>query len=236
MLGTAFLLGFFGSLHCVAMCGPIAIMLPTNKENSFFISVQSLSYHIGRVVTYAIIGFVIGALAKYITHLFHWQQHLSVLAGLFIILMGVFPNIKSSNSKFSKHIFRLTSIAKIKLGLTLKKKGFLSFLAIGFFNGWLPCGLVYVAALGALASPSALEGAIYMTSFGLGTIPLLGVAQYFGFLVKSSTLQKLRRYLPVLLIIIGILFVLRGLGLHIPYLSPGVPAGLMTGSDPIFCL
>lgn len=233
MLGTAFLLGFLGSLHCVAMCGPIATMLPVNKDNYYLINLQFLSYHIGRILTYTLIGFGIGGIAQMVSNLFDWQQHLSILAGSALILMGLFPQLNLNNAMIAKLLHRWTSIAKLKLGLSIRKKNLLSFVAIGFFNGLLPCGLVYAAALGALASPTSLDGALYMVFFGLGTVPLLGVVQYAGFAVKQSSLIKIRKWIPVFLVLVGLLFVIRGLGLHIPYLSPSTPPDLISGSNTI---
>ena len=102
----------------------------------------------------------------------------------------------------------------------MKKKSPDTFLTIGFLNGFLPCGLVYMALFGAIAMGNALQGGLYMMLFGLGTIPLMTTAIYFSGLLKGGIRQKVQKAIPVFVVVIGLLFILRGLGLGIPYVSP----------------
>ena len=95
-----------------------------------------------------------------------------------------------------------------------------TFLTIGFLNGFLPCGLVYMAVFTAIATGNALQGSLYMFIFGLGTIPLMTSAIYFSQFLKGNARQRIQKIIPVFVIIIGALFIIRGLGLGIPYLSP----------------
>ena len=113
-------------------------------------------------------------------------------------------------------------ISKVKssLGKALKKKTADTFLTIGFLNGFLPCGLVYMAIFGAIATGSLIDGSLYMVLFGLGTIPLMTTAIYLGKFLNSTIKQRIQKAIPVFVVIIGLLFILRGLGLGIPYLSP----------------
>ncbi|MEL6810461.1 MAG: sulfite exporter TauE/SafE family protein, partial [Bacteroidota bacterium] len=101
-----------------------------------------------------------------------------------------------------------------------KKKTPDTFLTIGFLNGFLPCGLVYMAVFGAIASGHAWEGSLYMAVFGLGTIPLMTSAVYLGNFLTGKVKQRIRSIVPVFVVLIGCLFVLRGMGLGIPYVSP----------------
>src|SRR5699024_2937069 len=117
-------------------------------------------------------------------------------------------------------VFRLISKVKSALGRQLKKKTSKTFFSIGFLNGFLPCGLVYVAIFGAIASGSIAGGGLYMAAFGLGTVPLMTGAIYLGNFLGVQARQKIRQLIPVLVILIGILFILRGIGLGIPYISP----------------
>src|SRR5699024_5463758 len=103
---------------------------------------------------------------------------------------------------------------------SLKQKKSDTFLTIGFLNGFLPCGLVYMAVFGAIASGSPLSGGVYMLFFGLGTIPLMSVAVYLGNFLKGKARQKIQRIIPIFVAIVAILFILRGLGLGIPFISP----------------
>jgi hypothetical protein len=147
------------------------------------------------------------------------QQQLSIVIGLLMIAVVFIPLKTFNKYNFSKPLFRGVSRVKNALGKELKKKTPDTFLTIGFLNGFLPCGLVYMAVFGALASKNALQGSLYMAMFGLGTIPLMTTAIYFGNFINGKVRQHIRKSIPVFVVMIGCLFVLRGLGLDIPYRS-----------------
>jgi len=94
----------------------------------------------------------------------------------------------------------------------------------GIINGWLPCGLVYTGILGSLAQADAAGGMAFMGLFGLGTLPAMASMAGFGSWMGTQTQKNLRRWIPVTVVLIGALFVLRGLELGIPYLSPPASA------------
>ncbi|MBT8184033.1 MAG: sulfite exporter TauE/SafE family protein [Eudoraea sp.] len=219
MLLSALILGVMGSLHCVGMCGPIAFMLPVDKANSLKKTGQLSLYHIGRLFAYACIGMIFGLLGKGL-YIFGMQQKLSIIIGIVMIIAVVVPYSIFSKYNYSKPVFRLISKIKSGLGKELKKKTPDTFLTIGVLNGFLPCGLVYMALFGAIAMGNALEGALYMMLFGLGTIPLMTAVVVFGTVLKGSLRNQFRKMVPVFVILIGTLFILRGLGLGIPYISP----------------
>lgn len=208
-----------GSLHCVGMCGPIAFMLPVDRTNSFKKFGQIFIYHFGRLLAYGTIGLVFGLLGKGL-YVFGMQQKLSIAIGVLMILMVLIPSKTFNTYNFSKPIYKIISKVKNKLGQELKKKSPDTFLTIGFLNGFLPCGLVYMALFGAIAMGSALKGGLYMILFGLGTIPLMTATIYFSGFLKGATKQKVQKLIPVFVIVIGMLFIIRGLGLGIPYVSP----------------
>lgn len=218
LLASAFLLGFLGSLHCVGMCGPIAFMLPLGSAKGLKKGSYIGLYHLGRLLSYTLIGLLFGLLGKSVS-LFGWQQHLSIATGLLMILAVLVPKVTHSLNPGS-FISKLVSQVKLSLGTQLQKKSNDTFLTIGFLNGFLPCGLVYMAVMGAVGNGSLLGSASYMFFFGLGTIPLLTSAIFVSGLIKKQVIQKLRKLIPVFVILIGILFILRGLGLGIKYLSP----------------
>ena len=116
--------------------------------------------------------------------------------------------------------YSLVGKVKNRLGASLKDRSPDTFLTIGFLNGFLPCGLVYMAVLGAIATTSLWEGVLYMALFGLGTVPLMTTAVYFGNFLKGRVRQRIRKAVPVFVVLVGLLFILRGLGLGIPYVSP----------------
>jgi sulfite exporter TauE/SafE len=229
MLATAFILGLVGSLHCVGMCGPIAFMLPVDRSNSFKKVSQITVYHIGRLLAYSIIGLVFGIVGRSL-NIFGLQQQLSIVIGVLMIVIILLPSKTIGKYNLSKPLYRIISRVKSGLGKALKKKTADTFLTIGFLNGFLPCGLVYMAVFGALATGSLVQGSFYMVLFGLGTIPLMTTAIYLGKFLNSSVKQRIQKAIPVFVVIIGVLFIIRGLGLGIPYLSPEPIVEMATGN------
>lgn len=218
MLFSALVFGLLGSFHCVGMCGPIAFLLPVSRKHPVKCFFQLFRYHFGRLCTYSLIGLLFGFLGKGF-YFFGIQQQLSIVVGLIMILLAIFPKL-ISKVQFSKKINPIVLKLKNALGKELKKKGNDPFFTIGILNGFLPCGLVYMALLGALTMNSAFGGSAYMFFFGLGTIPLMTIVVYLGNFTKGLVRKRIRQVIPYALVFIGILFVLRGLGLGIPYLSP----------------
>lgn len=219
MILSAIILGLMGSLHCVGMCGPIAFMLPVDRTNNFKKATQIFIYHFGRLLAYSIMGILFGFIGKGL-YVFGIQQKLSIIIGILMIAVILLPSKTFSKYNLSKPIYKVISKIKTRLGKALKKKTADTFLTIGFLNGFLPCGLVYMALFGAVAMANPLEGGLYMMLFGMGTIPLMTTAIYFSGFVKGATKRKVQRLIPVLVVIMGVLFIIRGLGLGIPYVSP----------------
>ena len=219
MLLSALILGLMGSLHCVGMCGPIAFMLPVDRTNNYKKFGQIFIYHFGRLMAYGLIGLIFGLLGKGLS-IFGIQQKLSIGSGIIMILIVLIPYKTFNKYNLSKPIYKVISKVKNQLGKELKKKSHDTFLTIGFLNGFLPCGLVYMALFGSIAMGDAFKGSLYMMLFGLGTLPLMTAAIYFSNLLKGGIRQKVQKAIPVFVVIIGALFILRGLGLGIPYVSP----------------
>lgn len=218
MIYTALLFGLFGSFHCIGMCGPIAFMLPIDRNQKVRGIWQTILYHLGRIFSYSMIGALFGLLGKGF-YFFGLQQQISIAVGLVMILSIVAPKLFSRFSVM-KPIYRFTNSIKNQLGQSLKKKESSTFFTIGFLNGLLPCGLVYMAMIASLASTSVLEGVLYMVLFGLGTVPLMSVVVVLGNVTNYINRQKIQKIIPYVVVIIGFVFVLRGLGLGIPYVSP----------------
>lgn len=219
MLWSALIFGLLGSFHCVGMCGPIAFLLPLDRKSQSKRLLQLASYHIGRLCTYGIIGLVFGLVGKSF-HLFGIQQQLSIGIGIGMIAMVLIPSAIFNRYNFSKPIYAAVSKVKSAMGDALKKKDPGTFFTIGFLNGLLPCGLVYMAVFASLASGGPGYGVLYMVLFGIGTIPLMTTAIYLGNFLKGQVKQRILKAIPVFVIIIGLLFILRGMGLGIKYISP----------------
>jgi sulfite exporter TauE/SafE len=219
MLYTAFIFGLISSLHCIGMCGPIAMMLPIDRTNQAKKVTQILTYHLGRLSAYGTIGLVFGLLGKSF-FLAGIQQQLSIFIGMTMILVVLTPEQFFARHNFSKPIFRFISNIKTTLGSQFKNKSYKSLFTIGLLNGFLPCGMVYVALFGAIAMQSASLGVLYMLLFGLGTVPLMSSVVYFNSFLTIRIRNKIQKIIPYAVMCIGLLFILRGLGLGIPYVSP----------------
>ena len=228
MLLSAIIFGLLGSFHCIGMCGPIAFMLPIDRKNKTKGFFQILSYHLGRLFTYSLIGLLFGFLGRGF-YFFGFQQQLSIIVGVLMIITIIFPKILQKLS-LSKKISTVVLKIKNSLGKELKKKGNDTFFTIGFLNGFLPCGLVYMAVFGALATSNAFTGSLYMFLFGLGTIPLMTAFVYLGNFTKGNFRKNIQKAIPVMVVFIGVLFIIRGLGLGIPYVSPAPVLDMVTNN------
>ena len=234
MILTALVLGLAGSFHCIGMCGPIAFVIPVDRTSKTKLVFQTILYHTGRLISYSVIGLLFGLVGKglYIAGL---QQRLSILMGLVMIALVLIPISFFNRYNFSRPFYKIVAQLKQKLGIYLKKKSNSAIFSIGIFNGFLPCGLVYMALIGAISTGSAIRGALYMALFGLGTVPMMTAAVVLGNFVNFTLRKKIQKAIPVFVVIIGLLFILRGLGLGIPYISPS-DAKLQISNNPSECI
>jgi sulfite exporter TauE/SafE len=219
MLYSAFFFGLISSFHCIGMCGPIAMMLPVDRNNPAKKVTQIITYHLGRLSAYATIGFVFGLLGRGF-FLAGIQQQLSIFIGVAMIFVILVPEKIFAKYNFSRPVFKLISKIKTTLGSQFKNKSYKSLFTIGLLNGFLPCGMVYVALFGAIAMQSESLGVLYMILFGLGTVPMMTSVVYLNSFLTIPIRNKIQKVIPYVAVCIGILFILRGLGLGIPYLSP----------------
>ena len=217
MVFSGFIIGLLGSLHCVGMCGPIALALPIVGNSKAALIVSRLLYNFGRILTYTFFGFIFGLIGDRI-QLFGLQQIVSIILGSLILLRLIIPQ-KYSFTKL--HFFQRT-VGKLKQEFSkmFGKNSMKSLFVIGLLNGFLPCGFVYVGIAGAIATGDALKGAAFMSLFGLGTLPIMFAASLFSSVLSLKARLNFRKAIPVFSFIIGILFILRGLNLGIPYVSP----------------
>jgi len=137
-----------------------------------------------------------------------------------MILMIVLPKKTINKFSITKPIYKILSGVKNRLGKELKKKRMDTFFTIGFLNGFLPCGLVYMAIFASIATGNMIEGSLYMILFGLGTIPLMTAFVYLGNFTTGLVRKRIQQFIPVAVVVIAVLFILRGMGLGIPYVSP----------------
>ena len=211
---TAFILGLSSSFHCVGMCGPLLLAVPTRASINYQ-WLEILIYHTARIFTYALLGVLVG-FAGWRLQVANLQQFFSLTIGI-ILLIYVFAGRFFADASwllaFNKMIFSF-------FGFAAKQKGQRGTLLLGVANGLLPCGMVYIALTGAMASASATAAAGFMTLFGLGTLPLLFVFNFYGIRLQASVKQRIKFVSPIVIAIMGILLILRGLNLGIPFISP----------------
>ena len=216
---TGFVIGFLGSFHCIGMCGPIALALPVFQESYFKLLIGRILYNFGRIVTYAFFGAMFGLFGSSLA-LVGLQQNVSIAIGVIMLIAVLFPR-KYKNKIADFYIYRETSrfIKNSFLKLSQKKSN-RSLFIIGVINGFLPCGFVYVAVAGAVSTGSVLGGSAFMALFGLGTLPIMLAASLAGKYVNMGLRKKINKLIPVFAVILAVIFILRGLNLGIPYLSP----------------
>jgi len=216
---SALTLGLLGSFHCVGMCGPIALAIPL-KTTSWLARISGgVLYNIGRAITYALMGAVFGLLGRGLV-MSGFQQWVSVVMGAIMILSVLTPSIYKNRFNAEKGLFSFVGKVKLSLGKLFTQRSYGSLFLIGLLNGLLPCGLVYMAIAAAIATGSAPGGSLFMFLFGLGTLPMMLAISLIGNLITLELRKKVTRLIPYAIVFIGLLFVLRGLSLGIPFLSP----------------
>lgn len=214
-----FIIGIVGSLHCVGMCGPLALALPLPNKSAGKKALGALFYNLGRAVTYALLGLVFGFVGAGFK-LSGLQQWVSIVCGALMIFSVIIPGVFKMPKTTQKVSGKLYATLKNKIGGALQQRRLSNLPIIGFLNGFLPCGLVYIAIAGAITSSTITESIIFMFLFGLGTLPIMFAVAYFADVIKNRFLHKMKHIIPVFIIILGLLFILRGLNLGIPYVSP----------------
>jgi len=217
----ALTLGFLGSFHCIAMCGPIALSLPINSTSLFHKISHLILYNLGRVITYSLLGLLFGLIGQ--TFLFFgFQQYLSIALGVLILISIFFSSKLASKNKITSFFYSKIAFVKGKLLKLFQKKGWVSVFNIGLLNGLLPCGLVYMAIAGALATNNYLSGSLFMALFGLATIPVMLTLSLLGNIIHLKFRRTVKNAIPIILSVMAVLLILRGLNLGIPYVSPKI--------------
>ncbi len=219
ILISALVLGLMGSFHCAGMCGPIAIALPLHGNTVPQKIFGGTLYNVGRTITYGIMGVIFGLLGQGI-QMIGVQQRISVIMGVVMIISVLFPALFKNQYRMDKSMFSFVGKLKKRIGEMFSIRSFSSLFFIGMLNGLLPCGLVYMALAGAIGTGNAAEGTLYMVLFGLGTIPMLLTISLAGNIMSQAIRRKINKLIPVMVVVVGLLFILRGLSLGIPYLSP----------------
>lgn len=219
-ISAAFLMGLVGSLHCIGMCGPLALALPVSHTNDGNRLLGGLIYNAGRIITYALLGVVLGLAGQFLLPV-AWQQTLSILIGVVILIYLFLPVKKLTNSVgFISALNKPFLALRQAMGKLFSQRKFSSLFSIGLLNGLLPCGLVYLAISSSFVTGDVWKGGLFMMFFGMGTLPLMLATVFFGSYMNQQIRFKLRKAVPVFLFVMAALLILRGMGLGIPYVSP----------------
>ena len=217
----AFMVGLLGSVHCIGMCGPLAFAIPSLKKGAGWLMLDKCLYQAGRIISYCLLGLIIGIIGNQL-----WmaglQQGLSIFSGLLILLAAFSRIFKRSARNNTKYNLLLKPFNQL-FGYALKHKA--NHLIIGMINGLLPCGFVYLALAGAVNMPGIAASVEYMFFFGLGTAPLMLLAAVTTGFTGPAIRNRINKVIPYMMVCLGIWFILRGLDLNIPYLSPALHTG-----------
>lgn len=213
-------MGLLGSVHCIGMCGPLVMALPISNLNAIQKVVATILYHVGKIATYGLLGLIVGFFGKQIPF-YNVQQHLSIVIGslMLVYVLWVFYLHPKRKLGFLKIEWLQKPIINA-LGKLFKQNNASSFLLIGILNGLLPCGMIYLALGSAWAGQSVVQSGLFMVLFGLGTMPALLLAAFGGQLLGLAFRQRIQKALPFILTSMGVLLILRGMNLGIPYISP----------------
>ena len=218
---TPFTIGIIGSMHCIGMCGPIAIALPVGNKKGIKKTLALLLYNFGRISTYALIGTFFGVIGKTF-YLAGIQRQVSVILGV-LILLSLFLPSTFSNNKFIQWWNGIFKNFYNEMGVLLKNKSYSSLFVIGVINGFLPCGLVYLALAGALAQTEVFNGSLFMIFFGLGTLPAMFSIGWISNYISIRLRNRIRKASPYLIGFFALLLIFRGLNLGV-FLSPRIDA------------
>lgn len=217
ILSTAFILGITSNLHCVGMCGPIALSIPVKRTSHFHLWVGILQYNLGRIFTYGLLGLLTGFIGLSIATL-GILQWASIFTGVCMIVYAW----RKYLGKFTPQFISYNFIPSHAMGWIVKKTGPWKLILLGTLNGILPCGMVYLGLINALLSPTPLAGMLAMVAFGIGTLPIMLAVVFIANSISVTVRKHFSTVIPYVLTLLGTLIILRGTNLGVPYLSPSV--------------
>ena len=210
------IIGLMASLHCIGMCGPIALALPLDRSSNITKCWGLMQYGIGKTLAYASLGIAIGFIGAGI-QLLNALQIVSIVLGVLTIVYGLLRvfkiQLKAGKARFSDGINHL-------MVQFFKTKSPFRLTLIGFANGLLPCGMVILALTNALLIGSHSQSILAMIGFGLGTLPILFAVNLVGNHFPAKFKAQIAPMIPYYIVLVGAFIVVRGMNLGIPYISP----------------
>ena len=219
---SGFTLGAAGSLHCVGMCGPLSLALPVHHLSPAKKLFSLLLYQLGRIITYSSLGLVLGLAGRSI-YISGYQQWFSIFMGVIILVLAIlyFIQQRTVHLKFLNRFYCFIQRQMSKL--LRSSAGPYSFLLMGMANGLLPCGMIYIALGTTLSFTGISQSISFMAMFGAGTLPAMMMVGYAGRMIRPDWRFAMRKLVPVFISIMGIVLILRGMNLGIPFISPSLP-------------
>ncbi|MFP4227573.1 MAG: sulfite exporter TauE/SafE family protein [Salinivenus sp.] len=203
--------GFLGSLHCVGMCGPLALSLPGRDASRLRFLLERLLYNLGRAMTYTALGGMVGAAGRLVS-LAGAQQVLSVGVGVLFLLVAAVPWVSRRVQRVEQAPSAFLQRIMAPIGTLYRRGGTGSLFVVGLLNGLLPCGFVYAGLATALTAGTAAASMLFMAGFGLGTFPALLGVSLVGRVAGAAWRTRLQKLVPLGLAVVGLLLILRGLG------------------------
>jgi sulfite exporter TauE/SafE len=213
-------LGLASSIHCAGMCGPLVLSMPFYGSEGRLSWRSVFEYHIGKTLMYAFLGALFGVFGMGI-RISGFQQIFSIVFGVFLLIVLFGPKL---HPQIGQLIQRVEMGYHVLVSKVVKFGSGGAFLVLGLTNGIIPCGMVYVALGASVLAYSVSYGALFMILFGLGTLPVLTSIIAGRSLIKKKFSTSFVQIKNLTLLILALLFILRGMNLGIPYLSPQIGA------------
>lgn len=234
--GLLFVVGLLTSVHCIAMCGGINLSQCVAYSKDANESIRSklkpsILYNTGRVISYTIIGGIVGALGSVVSFSGTAKGIVALVAGIFMIIMGL--NMMNLFPWLRKIVPRVPKLFGKKIHGAKKGRGPL---VIGLLNGLMPCGPLQAMQLYALGTGSFFAGALSMFLFSVGTVPLM-----FGFgalstILSSKFTKNLMKVSAVIVIVLGVVMLGRGFnqsGISTTALADVAPSNIATVQEDV---
>jgi uncharacterized protein len=212
MFWTAMILGFAGSLHCMGMCSPLA-MAVTNLSPNMIVS--RLLYNSGRIFTYGIFGSIVASIGAGLP-LMRYQNLLSIVLGIALLVIGCAGISLLKIPFFTSAMGGMSLFVKKLFSKYLRTKSYASTFLLGSLNGFLPCGLSFLALTYTITLSGPVEGFVFMAMFGVGTLPvMLGFTSVLHWVVHKFHVST-QRLTTIMLVVSGALLIARVFIVHLP--------------------
>lgn len=230
---AGWILGIAGSLHCVGMCGPLAVLAPVDRRSGFHMALSMTTYQLGRTAMYALLGLLVGLFGRGLA-IGGWQQGIAFVAGIGTMAWAlrllyrrrrishpsggtrrVYPTGNPDGYKKSpvvQHSFMPSPVKFIHRAssfLLHRPARWYNALGFGAVNGLLPCGMVYLALVASVGAGTAAGSTVFMAGFGLGTVPTMLLAALGLQWLRARTGRLYATYFPFVILLTGLILVMR---------------------------